>query len=121
LERSLFWLGVICAICLILPLPICLYYFRRISALLSEIDKLQTEVRDHETLKARLDQLLVRNEKLETELKQTQENYRIKLLSTQEKHLETVDGMKEQLRALEMENRRLSGLILLKEQASKKL
>jgi hypothetical protein len=121
LERTLFWLGIVCAIALMLPLPICLYHFRRVGALLAEIDKLQSELREQEALKARLDSLLAGNDKLETDIKQLQESYRTRLLTAQEKHQETVDKLKGDLRALEAENKRLSGLILLKEQASKKL
>jgi len=121
LEHTLFWLGILCGIGLMLPLPICLYHFRGVGRLLGEIIRLQSEVSDLEALKARVDQLLARNDKLETEIKQMQENHRVQLWAAQDKHRENVEKLKGELKELEQENKRLSGLILLKEQVSKKL
>src|SRR5439155_19043731 len=39
LEHTLFWLGILCGIGLMLPLPICLYHFRRVGRLLAEINR----------------------------------------------------------------------------------
>jgi hypothetical protein len=121
LENRLFWVSIVCALSLMLPLPICIYYYRRVFRMLTEIDHLKTELRDREALKAQLDQLLARNERLETEIKQTGENLRATLRTAEGEHKVVAEKLKEELRLLEVENRRLSGLLILKEQASKRL
>ena len=50
LEHTLFWIGILCGIALMLPLPICLYHFRRVGALLAEIDRMQAELRDRDEI-----------------------------------------------------------------------
>src|ERR1051326_528609 len=48
LEGVPFWLGLVSAVSLILPLPICLYHFRRMRAMLAVIDDLKQKQTDQE-------------------------------------------------------------------------
>jgi hypothetical protein len=121
LERTLFWLGMFTALGLILPLPMCLYHFRRVNALLARIEELQQKTREQEALSARVESLLSRNEKLETEIKHVQERFRVTMRNSQDKYQDTIDKLRSDIIQLETENKRISGLLLLKEQVSKKL
>jgi hypothetical protein len=119
LEQLLIILGVISAIGLMLPFPMCLYHFRRVRGLVLQIEDLQIKIRDQEAMSARLESLLARNEKLETEIKQLHERFRVTVKTAFDKHQETVDKLKGELQTLETEHKRISGLLLIKEAVKK--
>ncbi|MEW6735349.1 MAG: hypothetical protein AB1489_28920 [Acidobacteriota bacterium] len=120
LERTIFWLGMVCAVFLILPLPMCLYHFRRVGKLLVEIEGLQTKLHHQEAISARMESVVARNEKLETEIKYLQERFRISLENEQEKYQQVIEKLKSDLQSLDLENKRISGLLMLKESALKR-
>ena len=120
LELIILVLGIFSAIGLILPLPMAFYHFRRIKELVARIDELQLKVHEQDTQKAQRESLLARNEKLETEIKQMQERFRVTMRNTQEKHQEAIEKLKGDIHMLELENKRVSGILLLKEQIAKK-
>lgn len=120
LDRIVFWLGLVCAIALMLPLPMCIYHLRRVAGLLTELDEIKRKLHDEELRAACLEAVQARNEKMETEIKQLQERFRVAMRTAQDKHQDTVERLKGELQALELENKRISGLLMLKEQVVKK-
>lgn len=121
LEGKIFWLGLFSAFALISPLPIAIYHIRRSRQLTEKLAQLQSQIREQEGVSARLDSLLSRNEKLETENKHLQERFRVSVRNIEEKNQELIDKLKADLQQMEAENRRISGLLMIKDQVSKKL
>lgn len=121
LQRTNFLLCLVAGFGLLLPVPLVIYHFRKLKALAIVIDNLNIQVLDQDSKSAQLDSVRARNEKLETEMKQMQERFRVTMRNAQDKHQESIDKLKNEIHAVELENKRMSGVLILKEQQVKKL
>jgi cell division protein FtsB len=118
-DRTIFWLSLVCALAFMIPLPLCIYHFRRIASLLAEIEGLKVKISSENALKTRIEELSTNNSKIELELQQLQEKHRLSLKTAQEKYegaIDTIEKVKKELQKVELENKKLSGVLLLKQQ-----
>ncbi|KAF0248357.1 MAG: hypothetical protein FD167_2238, partial [bacterium] len=120
LENEIFWLGLLAALGFILPLPIGFYHIYRMRELVAQASELKSRLTEQTNRVVQVDSLVTRNEKLETEIKQIQEKFRTTMKRTQEKHQDTIEKMKNDIHLLDLENKRISGILMLKEQVAKK-
>ncbi|MCS6886068.1 MAG: hypothetical protein RMM17_12045 [Acidobacteriota bacterium] len=121
-RSTLVVLSVLCSVGLFLPLPLALFHLWRVQKLSEEVIKLRQMLLERDKALAVAEQLRTRNEKLETELKRTVEKHRNALKIAQEKYdlaNETIEKLKKDFQRVELENKRLSGILLLKEQGKK--
>ena len=121
LQRTNFLLCLVAGFGLLLPVPLVIYHFRKLKALAIIIDNLNIQVLAQDSKSAQLESVRARNEKLETEMKQLQERFRVTMRNAQDKHQESIDRLKSDIHAIELENKRMSGVLILKEQQVKKL
>lgn len=120
LENQIFWLALLAAFGFILPLPIGVYHIYRTRELVAQTTELEHKLNEQTTKALQIEPLIARNEKLENEIKQIQERFRVTMKNTQEKHQDTIEKMKNDLHLLDLENKRISGILMLKEQVAKK-
>ncbi len=120
LENEIFWLGLLAALGFILPLPLGFYHIYRMRELVAQSSELKSQLDEQTNKSAQADSLITRNEKLENEIKQVQEKFRATMKSTQEKHQDVIEKMKSDIHLLDLENKRISGILMLKEQVAKK-
>lgn len=117
-RNSIVLLALLCGVGLILPLPLAIFHVRRVRRLTDEILQLRELLLERDKALAMVEQLRSRNEKLESELKHALEKHRSALKAAQDKYdyaNETIDKLKKDVQKIELENKRLSGLLLLKE------
>lgn len=120
LENEGFWLALLAALGFILPLPLGFYHIYRVRELVAQISDLEARLKSQNTKTTQTDTLASRNEKLEKELREIQEKFRTTMKNTQEKYQATIEKMKEDMHILDLENKRISGILMLKEQVAKK-
>lgn len=121
-RGTIVMLALLCGVGLILPLPLVLFHARRVRRLTDEILRLRDLLLERDKALVMVEQLRSRNEKLESELKHTLEKHRSALKAAQDRYdyaNETIDRLKKDVQKIELENKRLSGILLLKEKEKK--
>lgn len=120
LEGEVFWLGLLAAMGFILPVPLGFYHIYRTRELLAQIGEMQIKFNEQNNKLAQVNPLIETNRQLEEQLRQVQENFRLAMKSNQEKHQEAIEKLKSEMHFLELENKRISGVLMLKEQVAKR-
>lgn len=120
LENEIFWLGLLAAVAFILPLPLGFYHITRVREIVAQATELELKLQEQKSKAAQIEPLLARNEKLESEIRQMQDRFRTTMKNTQEKHQEAIEKLKNDMHLLELENKRISGVLMLKEQVAKR-
>jgi uncharacterized protein HemX len=120
LENEVFWLALLAALGFILPLPLGFYHIYRTRELVSQMTELEAKLNEQSTKASQIGSLVARNQKLEDEIKEVQERFRTTMKNTQEKYQTTIERMKDDMHLLDLENKRISGILMLKEQVAKK-
>lgn len=120
LENEVFWLALLAALGFILPLPLGFYHVYRTRELIAQMTDLEGKLNEQSTKASQIGSFVARNEKLEGEIKEVQERFRTTMKSTQEKYQTTIERMKDDMHLLDLENKRISGILMLKEQVAKK-
>lgn len=120
LEDEVFWLGLLAAMGFILPVPLGFYHIYRTRELLARIGEMEIKFNEQNNKLAQVNLLTETNRQLEGQLKQVQENFRLAITSNQEKHQEAIEKLKTEMHFLELENKRISGVLMLKEQVAKR-
>lgn len=120
LENEIFWLALLAALGFILPLPLGVYHIYRTRELLTQMADLEAKFSQQGKKASQVEAFVARNEKLENEIKEMQERFRTTMKNTQEKYQSTIEKMKDDMHLLDLENKRISGILMLKEQVVKK-
>ncbi len=120
LQNEIFWLGLLAAVAFIIPLPLGFYHISRVREIVAQATELEHKLQEQTSKASQTDSLLARNEKLESEIRQMQERFRTSMKSAQDKHQEAIEKLKNDMHLLELENKRISGVLMLKEQVAKK-
>lgn len=120
LEGEVFWLGLLAAMGFILPVPLGFYHIYRTRELLAQIGEMQVKFNEQNNKLTQVNPLIETNKQLEEQLRQVQENFRVAIKSNQEKHQEAIEKLKTEMHFLELENKRISGVLMLKEQVAKR-
>ncbi|MBK7995992.1 MAG: hypothetical protein IPK14_22250 [Blastocatellia bacterium] len=120
MEGEVFWLGLLAAMGFILPVPLGFYHIYRTRELLSQIGEMQVKFNEQNNKLTQINPLIETNRQLEEQLKQVQENFQVAIKSNHEKHQEAIERLKTEMHFLELENKRISGVLMLKEQVAKR-
>ncbi|MFY9223024.1 MAG: hypothetical protein WAQ98_10155 [Blastocatellia bacterium] len=120
LEGEVFWLGLLAAMGFILPVPLGFYHIYRTRELLAQIGEMQVKFDEQNNKLTQVNPLMETNRQLQEQLRQVQENFRVAMKSNQEKHQEAIEKLKTEMHFLELENKRISGVLMLKEQVAKR-